>query len=96
MRFKWPKWEWRCRAPQKEGLRTCDARKRSRCRNQAANTSQRLLERNPFLSYIGENSRTSDTMDLFFCQKGVDPYFKNDRLYADVLQRLSFFIDAGG
>lgn len=35
-------------------------------------------------------------MDLFFCQKGVDPYFKNDRLYADVLQRLSFFIDAGG
>eukprot|EP00913_Durusdinium_trenchii_P021733 g20419.t1 len=62
---------------------------------EAANTSQRLLERNPFLSYIGENSRTSDTMDLFFCQKGVDPYFKNDRLYADVLQRLSFFIDAG-
>ncbi|CAK8990840.1 Hypothetical protein SCF082_LOCUS2406, partial [Durusdinium trenchii] len=45
---------------------------------EAANTSQRLLERNPFLSYIG-----------------VDPYFKNDRLYADVLQRLSFFIDAG-
>eukprot|EP00434_Breviolum_minutum_P042133 symbB.v1.2.037488.t1/scaffold5553.1/size25922/3 len=45
---------------------------------EAANTSQRLLERNPFLSYIG-----------------VDPYFKNDGLYADVLQRLSFFIDSG-
>jgi len=45
---------------------------------EAANTSQRLLERNPFLSYIG-----------------VDPYFKNDPLYSDVLQRLSFFIDSG-
>lgn len=45
---------------------------------EAANTSHRLLERNPFLSYIG-----------------VDPYFKNDPLYSDVLQRLSFFIDSG-
>ena len=45
---------------------------------EAANTSQRLLERNPFLSYIG-----------------VDPYFRNDLLYADVVQRLAFFIDSG-
>ena len=45
---------------------------------EAANTSQRLLERNPFLSYIG-----------------VDPYFRNDLLYADVVQWLAFFIDSG-
>jgi len=45
---------------------------------EAANTSQRLIERNPTLSYVG-----------------VDPYFNNDALYVDVLQRLTPYMNQG-
>mmetsp|Transcript_95018 Transcript_95018/g.307434 ORF Transcript_95018/g.307434 Transcript_95018/m.307434 type:complete len:426 (+) Transcript_95018:59-1336(+) len=45
---------------------------------EAANTSQRLVERNPSLSYIG-----------------VDPYVNNDGVYADVVRRLTPYMQQG-
>ena len=45
-----------------------------------------------FTNSWGFASFVSFVVDL---PSGVDPYFKNDGLYADVLQRLSFFIDSG-